>query len=385
MNEQCALSEVIGGEEFLQQLRAQDRRVPLAISADLTYRCNFVCSHCYCRLPESEPPPEPELTLHEWDRILGESADEGALFLLVTGGEPLLRQDFRDFWMMAKRRGFLITLFTNASLITAEWVRFFAEWTPYRISVTLYAATEATHRRITGRAGMHERVLAAMDALAASGVPVSAKTLITRENVHEFEPLRDQVRRFGDRFVWGTRLLSSWSAGGGNPEAVRLSPQEAVALELREPERCAEWRKIVARVEGSPHSSGALFPCAIGRNGFHLDPYGEMRACMLLEGVGCNLRETSVGRAWRELIPQALAELENEGGQCSTCRLRAVCEVCPAFARMDHSPVGGPSPYHCALAAERMRSHADRANTYLPPRQDGEAEVAGARDQRGRP
>ncbi len=366
MNEECGLSEVIGAEEFVQHLRTRDRRLPLAISLDLTYRCNFLCSHCYCRLPASKPPPRQELTLGEWDRILGESADEGALFLLVTGGEPLLRQDFRDFWVMAKRRGFLITLFTNASLIAEDLVDFFAEWTPFRVSVTLYAATEATHRRITGRAGIHDRVLQAMHALAAAGVPVSAKTLITRENVHEFEQLREQVRRFGDRFVWGTRLLSAWPPGGGDPEAVRLPAKEAVALEFRDPERHAEWQRIAQQVQGLPEPSGSLFPCAVGTRGFHVDPHGEMRACMLLGGVGCSIRETSVKQAWRELLPRALAEVEDQGGECCRCRLRALCDVCPAFARLDQSPLGGPSPYHCQLAQERLDAYASQTRMNAP-------------------
>ncbi len=387
MSEQCSLSEVMGGEELLQQLRTRDGRLPLAISADLTYRCNFLCSHCYCRLPETGSPPRRELSLHEWERILGESADEGALFLLLTGGEPLLRQDFRDLWTMAKRRGFLITLFTNASLITPEWVEFFAEWTPYRISVTLYAATEDTHRRVTGREGMHGRVLGAMEALAAAGVPVSAKTLITRENVHEFSELREQVLAFGDRFVWGTRLLSSWSMGGGDPEAIRLSPREAIALELTDAERRAEWQRIARRMPTTPESSERLFPCAIGTRGFHVDPYGEMRACMLLEGVGCSLRETSVSHAWREVIPDALRKLDDVGGACRTCRFRGLCEVCPAFARLDDSPLGGPSPYHCALAAERLRAYLEAADADIPRRWDseGEAEVEETSDQAGHP
>jgi len=52
--------------------------------------------------------------------ILDEVADAGCLWLLITGGEPLLRPDFRDIYMYAKRKGFLITLFTNGTLLDAD-------------------------------------------------------------------------------------------------------------------------------------------------------------------------------------------------------------------------------------------------------------------------
>ncbi len=113
--------------------KADEERFPLDGTLELTHRCNLACVHCYVNLPANDPDARNrELTYEECCRVIDAMVVEGCLFLLITGGEPLLRRDFRDIYLYAKRSGLLITLFTNGCMLTPDTVDFLAETPPSR-------------------------------------------------------------------------------------------------------------------------------------------------------------------------------------------------------------------------------------------------------------
>lgn len=357
MSEFCDLFDSPDVNDLARFLTERDPHMALAASMDLTYRCNFGCTHCFCRLPADGPTPLAELSFEEWDRILGEAADEGVLFLTMTGGEPLLREDFPAIWRMAKRRGFVVELFSNAALVDAALADMFAEYTPKQISVTVYAASEESYRRMVGVPGMHARVLEGLDLLVDRGVPVEVKALFTRTNVHEFDAMREQALRYDDIFRWQAEMLGTYPGSGGTPQSVALTPTEIVELEQRDPLRGPEWERRLATWEPSPPLEGTPFRCTLGKGRFHLDPYGRMRACMLLESVHVDVRSTPLRVAWRELIPRALAAMPWKPSPCNVCEVADLCRVCPAKAILDGAPAGGPAAMYCELARARAAAY----------------------------
>jgi len=85
---------------------------------DLTARCNNDCRHCYINLPAADREARNrELTLAEIDRISSEAVFLGAFWCLLSGGEPLLREDFREVYLLLKKKGLLVSIFTNAVLV----------------------------------------------------------------------------------------------------------------------------------------------------------------------------------------------------------------------------------------------------------------------------
>ena len=343
--------------QFYDLVAEKDPRLPLSISADLTYRCNFRCAHCFCRLPEDAPQAARELTFEEWDRILGECVDEGALFLGVSGGEALLHPDFRRIWVMAKRRGLLVNLLSNGALITPDWADFFADWPPQEMSVSLYGATEETYHRFTGLPGRYARVRQALDLLVERGLTIQVKSVFTRRNVGEFEALRELILQYGGVFRWDAELLGTYSEGGGNPLEERLSAEEIVALERRDLERDAAWRKQLKDWQPSPPLQETPFRCGVGRGGPHLDPYGRMRPCIILESLSYDARAGSVHEGWRAALPALLTAFPVVPGPCVSCALPELCRYCPGHALLAGCSVGGPSPFHCELGRLRAGTY----------------------------
>jgi MoaA/NifB/PqqE/SkfB family radical SAM enzyme len=118
---------------------------------ELTFRCNLQCAHCYCNLPLNDQDAiNKELSTEKVCDILDQIADAGCLWLLLTGGEPLVRRDFLEIYTYAKKKGFMISLFTNGTLLTEKMADYLAEYPPFILEITLYGVTKETYESITG-------------------------------------------------------------------------------------------------------------------------------------------------------------------------------------------------------------------------------------------
>ena len=120
------------------QSRLAERRLPLNGTIEITRRCPLTCLHCYNNLPMADGEARArELDFDEHCRLLDELADAGCLWLLYTGGEIFARRDFLDIYTYAKQKGFLITLFTNGTMITERIADHLVHWRPFAIEITL--------------------------------------------------------------------------------------------------------------------------------------------------------------------------------------------------------------------------------------------------------
>jgi len=109
----------------------------------------------------------------------------------MTGGEPLLRPDFSEVYELAKRRGLLVTVFSNGTLVNERILRLFEELPPRLVDITLYGASADVYERVTGVRGSFRRCLEGVDALLARGVPVAVKAMVLKDNQHEIRSLRE--------------------------------------------------------------------------------------------------------------------------------------------------------------------------------------------------
>ena len=171
--------------------RLVHQRVPLTGAIELTRRCHLNCVHCYNNLPPKDPGAlKNELTYEQHCRMLDEMTEAGCLWLLYTGGEILLRRDFLDIYTYARRKGLLITLFTNGTLLTPKIVDRLAHCRPFSIEITLYGRTKETYERITGVPGSFEKCLRGIDLLLQHKLPLKLKSMAITVNKHELGDMK---------------------------------------------------------------------------------------------------------------------------------------------------------------------------------------------------
>ena len=201
MDDCNGLSE-LGYGEFSESLhrRVGNQHIPITGSFEVTLRCNLRCQHCYIPGERRRSRKEPELNLEEMQRILDEITDAGCLWLLLTGGEPLLRRDFLDIYTYAKRKGLLLTLFTNGTLVTRRIADYLADWRPFKIEITLYGATQETYERVTGIPGSYARCRRGIDLLLERKLPLSLKTMVMTLNHAELDQMKALAASLGVQF-----------------------------------------------------------------------------------------------------------------------------------------------------------------------------------------
>ena len=142
------------------------QRIPITGSLELTFRCNLRCQHCYVTHGHQGIPGQQELTTAEIKNILDQLVDEGCLWLLLTGGEPLMRRDFLEIYTYAKRKGLLVTSLhqrhhAHATYSLISW----PNGVRINIEITLYGRTQETYERVTGIPGSHARCIRGIELL----------------------------------------------------------------------------------------------------------------------------------------------------------------------------------------------------------------------------
>ena len=342
------------------------KRLPVSFELELTARCNNDCAHCFINLPAGDRRAmQAELTLEELDRIAGEARELGALWCLVTGGEPLLRDDFEDAYMLLRRKGFLVSVFTNACLVKERHVRLFKDVPPRNIEVTVYGATRETYEAVTRKPGSYDAFRRGLALLEEARIPVRLKAMALRANVHELDAIAAFCRaRTKDFFRFDPQLHLRYDGDETRNaliRAERLSPEQIARLEETDEERCAvmrEHRDELLIPQASGVRSRRLFRCRPGKDSFTVGPEGLFRPCASLHHPACvyDLRTETLAEAWTSLVPRVwemTTDKQEYVEGCGACEVFNLCLWCPAHSYLETGALDGDVSYFCSVAHAR--------------------------------
>jgi len=296
---------------------------------------------------------EKELGTERIISLLDEITEAGCLSLLITGGEPLLRDDFGEIYRYAKRKGLLVTVFTNGTLLKESHTELFRDLPPHGVEITLYGASAPTYERITGIAGSYEKCLAGIRRLLAGGIRVRLKTILMTLNRHEFFEIKKIADGFGVKFRFDP-AISPRLNGDKSPIALRVPAEEAVEKEFSDKDKTRKW---IDHLNKYPDRSvpDTLYYCGAGIFNFHLDPYGNLQPCMMATQLRHNLSEGGFLTGWREVMPRIREKKVDADFVCNRCEKREVCGFCPPFFELENGSPEVCSKYHCALSRNRFQ------------------------------
>lgn len=334
--------------------RLAGRRYPLSGSFELTERCNLGCVHCCINQPATSATARArELTTAQVCGVLDQIADAGCLHLLLTGGEPLLRPDFPAIWQYAVRKGFLLTFFTNGTLLNSRMADLLAEWLPYALEITLYGATQETYEQVTGVPGSYAACLRGIELALERRLPLSLKTMVLRANRHELDEMKALAGRLGVKFRYDS-LLWPRRDGGKGPYAQQLTAEEILALDRDDPERMREWQELDSNAAGWVRGD-AVYACGAGRYNFHVDCTGQLRLCMSTSNLTYDLLHGSFQHGWENVLGPAIQEVRKQDTACLTCSAGALCQQCPGWSQTVHGDSETPVAFVCELGRWRAR------------------------------
>jgi len=343
------------------------------LDIELTERCNNDCVHCFIRLPQNdEVARRREMTTTEVEAVLTEAAALGALSVRFTGGEPLLREDFEELYVFARRLGLRVVLFTNARLLTPEVVELLARIPPLGlIEVSAYGMSAASYETVTRRRGAYAEFRRGVELLRERAIGFVVKGALLPGLAHEINQFE----------TWAATLPAmngppSFSVffdlrGRRDSEqrneiirALRLSPEEGVRFLARDRGRyVAEMRQFCSKFMCP--SGAELFSCGAG-HGACIDAYGVVQPCLLLrhpdtvvnlragsDGGSAAFDATGLRHALSDVFPrlrQIRATNPAYLSRCARCFLKGLCEQCPARSWAENGTLDTPVEYLCNVA-----------------------------------
>jgi radical SAM protein with 4Fe4S-binding SPASM domain len=333
------------------------KRAPIHGGFDITARCNLRCVHCY--IQGTAIKEKHEVTYREVCRILDQIADEGCLWLLITGGEPLLRPDFIDIYRYAKRKGFIITLFTNGTLLTPEIADLFQKEKPFRIEISLYGMTAATYEKVTGVPGSFECCRRGIDLVLERKLPLRLKTVALTLNKHEIPDINQYAKNLGIDFRFDS-LITLRLDGSSRPAKVRLSPQEVLELDLADKERIGSFERLCDS-RWQAVDNDRLYTCGAGINYFHVTATGDLAECVIGRRTKYNLLQGTFREGFYEALPkQILALRRTRYSECQSCPMISLCGNCPSWAELECGDPEAKAEWLCQIA--HLRAAAFKKN-----------------------
>jgi radical SAM protein with 4Fe4S-binding SPASM domain len=345
--------------------------LPLLASLDieLTERCNNNCIHCYINLPVADlHAQKKELSTGYIHEILQEAVSLGCLTVRFTGGEPLLREDFEDLYIFARKLGLRVTICTNATLITPTLAKVFANTPPLMpIEITLYGMTKNSYEAITRVPGSFEAAWSGTNLLLEYQVPFVATGVFlpsNREEIEWFEswaftiPWMDTTPSY--------TLLLNLRARRDSVEknvlikGLRPSPEDVVTFLSRKQEKYLKEMKEFCSKFIRPQGND-LFSCGAGIRGGCINAYGHLQPCILLRHPDTiyDLKKGSFKDALTKFFPkirQMKAGNPDYLTRCAHCFLKGFCEQCPAWSWMEHGTLDTPVHYLCEVAHAQARA-----------------------------
>lgn len=374
--------------------RANEAFEPLTANFELTPLCNLHCDMCFVRLTRQQVDERGGLhDANSWLDIARQLQQMGTLFILLTGGEPMLHPEFQRIYTTLRSMGFIITLNTNGTMITEEMCRDTFREKPRRVNVTLYGNSADTYGRLCHNREGYERTVSALRLLRKYDIDTKLNLSMVRENNDDYDDIMALADELGIPVVSNSYMFPVQRTLCGRATHViesRLSAQEAARLNNKflcykhEAEYTNFAKQAVFKaLNGTPSAEGTTLSCRAGRSSMWVTWQHHITPCAMMDtpcidlstGVTQDLDTTTFNRktgetetsaqpksttlppgdlkaAWKWLTAtcQQFPAIE----ECKGCRLHHICQVCYAAALHELKESGSVN-YLCDMAHEELR------------------------------
>jgi len=341
----------------------------LAMDLEVTARCNNNCRHCYINVPDnSRDAKKKELSLKKIKDIADQACSLGALWCLITGGEPLLRSDFEEIYIYLKKKGLLVSVFTNATLINQSHIDLFKKWPPRNTAVTVYGVTKKTYERVTRKPGSFKKFMHGLNLMFDAGIPVTLKAMALQSNKKEFEAIAHFCKKMSrSSFRFDPMLHLRFDGDHIRNQEIkseRMTPEEITLFEQQDDVRFSEMKEdcnnLINNVLADNEKS-FLFNCGTGLSECTIGHDGKFRLCSSLTHSDCvfDLNRGNLAEALSTFVP-VIRNMRSENSDflenCLKCPIVNLCYCCPAHAYLEDGRLDSPASYFCDVAHVRKES-----------------------------
>lgn len=340
---------------------AKTSRIPICATFELTARCNLDCKMCYVHNQDSNALRDRELTTDQWKQIFDEAYDCGMMFATLTGGECLLRQDFKELYLHLWKKRVYLTVFSNGIALNEDYVTFFKTYKPRKIQISLYGSSEEGYRNVTGHQGF-EKAVSAIRALMGVGIPVETAVTPSSYMKDDYISVLRFCRENRFRYKSGELMLIE-NRDDSTKEDHYLTTEEIVRLAT---ERALLSGPLKSEKRRYPLCGGSCteapkgLVCNAGKTSAVVSWNGKMCLCTAIPVSRASVLEMSYAQAW-ERTKEAAGEILL-GMECVGCPYDKLCPKCPAM-RLTGLYTGHCNPKVCEVTRRLVAAGVKKLDT----------------------
>lgn len=312
--------------------------IPAFCTWELTNVCNFHCTHCFNRVDA-----RCTLPFEDIKTIAEKLKRAGVVNIALTGGEPLTRKDIIPIINYLSELGFSLQVFTNASLITEEFLSAVKNSNISRYEISVYGATPETYEKITKNKKAYDMVCRGLTLLKKQAVPYYAKAMAMKSNYFELEKMYEFAKNYGCLVNGNTaqefanpRIFAQTH----NQRAERLSDEELYNfyMNVNELHGRGGMHCSAGMSEIGIKANGIVVPCITWRNCELGSILKEDLSVILQSNQTCKVREYDYSRL-----------------KCAKCEHLPYCDPCPMVFSYETGDEYIPATESCRIACVRHR------------------------------
>ena len=338
------------------QAKAALAGIPILGTFELTPRCNFQCKMCYVRLTPAEMQPlGRERTAEEWLSLGRTAFDAGMTFLLLTGGEPLLRPDFPQIYEGLAKLGLSVSLNTNGTLISEEIRALFLRYPPAQVNITLYGTTRETYAALCGNADGFDRVTDALHWLKVQGILVNLNATLTPWSRNEWQAM--EAFAANEQLNFRPTIYTFPPARRTEADAYARLPAELTGALMAQREVVQKGKENIpsflrsveeaAQPSCEPVTEGEPMRCFAGKSQFWVTWNGKMTPCGMMSYPVSDPFAADFSDAWKKLMEETAAI--RLCPDCRQCANRKLCGTCAAVNYTETGSFTGRPDYMCRM------------------------------------
>lgn len=339
--------------------KASVNKLPLRGNFELTPRCSLSCKMCYVVMtPEQiRLSGRKELSASQWLHLGEQACKSGMLFLLLTGGEALVRDDFKEIYSGLSAMGISLDLNSNGTLFYGDTMDFIAANPPSQVNLTLYGGSNETYRRLCGLPDGFDRVMRSIDNLLAAGINVKLQATLTPENYQDADKIIEIVNTLKLPSHIVSYTFPPKRRDGDAAVAERLDAATAARLDLKiktklwcglPKEYFASALSVCESGRKAANPQPMEISCRAGRSSFWISWDGVMFPCCVMDNVRAYPLEVGFDRAWKETYTATEQIYFPE--KCWSCDKKVLCPGCPALFYCETGDMNKCSDFICSFA-----------------------------------
>ena len=302
------------------------------------------------------------LTVDEWTKIAKECKDKGTLFILLTGGEPLMYPKFKELYKSISQLGIVLTINTNGTLINNEIIDLWKEYPPRRVNISLYGSSNETYKRLCNNPKGFDQTLSAIKKCVEAKIQVKVNYTINAQNYDDLDKVIKITEELNVPISTPTYMFPPVRKENVDYdyEQYRLSPQKASVIQAKIIKKAIvdgletinsicnnldeiDKKKCNNRNVDVPGG----FLCTAGVSSFWINWKGILTSCGMVTNPSSDLKVMTFSEGWDNILQGSKKILTSN--KCFNCEYRKFCINCAASSYAETGKTDQIVKWHCEL------------------------------------